>query len=93
MKLPNSQKRVLSWLDKECGSVEEFIRHSYWDGYMKKLYVISGRKMDFKNFDWDDYWKYTFVPMAKVIATSIGLVVIAAVGLSLTILFLRLAML
>lgn len=50
-------------------------------------------KMDFKDFDWDEYWDYTFLPMAKVIASSIGLVVLAAVGLSLAILFLRLAML
>lgn len=50
-------------------------------------------KMDFKDFDWDDYWEYTFVPMAKVIMSSIGLVVMAAAGLALTIGFLRLAML
>lgn len=91
MKLRNSQKHVLSWPDRECGSVEDFIRHYYLDGYVKKLYATSRRKIDLKDFDWDDYWEYTFVPMAKVIASSIGLVVLAAVGISLTILFLRLA--
>lgn len=63
-----------------------------FDRYIRRR---TRRRLQLKNedFDWEDFWDFTFVPMAKVILSGIGIAVLTGCAVSAIIVVLKLAIL